>query len=345
MPIMEPGAGAPALCNFVGTSPVFLAAMDLIRRFARSRAPILITGESGTGKELAAHAAHDLSERRDGPFIPVNCGALPDTLIESELFGHARGAFTDAVRARHGLVRDSEGGTLFLDEIEALSARGQVVLLRFLQDASFRSVGEEQRRHGDVRVVAASNVDLRHLVQQGEFRPDLLFRLDVLSIHMPPLRERVADLAMLAPHLLAKAARLEGGEPRRLTPDALDVLCAHRWPGNVRELEHVLLRAHLLTSGPCIDADDLRHCSAVFGSAPARTVRVDGNLLRNEKLRAVREVERSFVERALAQSNGNISEAARLCKMERATLSRMAKKYRSGNYPTGTPHGTAGNLH
>jgi DNA-binding NtrC family response regulator len=316
------------LSNLVGASQIFLESIELIRRFARSRAPILIIGESGTGKELAAHAAHHLSGRRDGPFIPVNCGALPDALIESELFGHAKGAFTDAGRARPGLIRDSEGGTLFLDEVEALSSRGQVILLRFLQDASFRSVGEEQRRRGDVRVVAASNVDLPRLADRGGFRPDLLFRLDVLSIHMPPLRERVDDLAILVPHLLAKAADSEGGQPKTLSPAAFDLLYAHRWPGNVRELEHVLLRAHLLSNGACIGADDLRRCCAALGSEPGQGTRVDGRLLRHEKLRAVRDVERQFVERALAQANGNISEAARLCNMERATLSRMAKKVR-----------------
>lgn len=346
MPMTDSVHGAALLSNFVGASPAFLEAIALIRRFARSRAPILITGESGTGKELAAHAAHALSERRDGPFIPVNCGALPDALIESELFGHAKGAFTDASRARHGLVRDSEGGTLFLDEIEALSARGQVILLRFLQDASFRSVGEEQRRYGNVRVVAASNVDLRRLVERGGFRPDLLFRLDVLSVRMPPLRERVEDLGILVPHLLAKAARGEGGKPKGLSSAALDLLCTHPWPGNVRELEHVLLRAHLLSSGACIDADDLRRCCSALRSVPVQGLKIDSNLLRNEKLRAVREVERRFVESALAQTNGNISEAARLCNMERATLSRMAKKYRSGEFSAlGAIQGVTGSIH
>ncbi|WP_338761623.1 sigma-54 dependent transcriptional regulator [Massilia sp. METH4] len=316
--------------DFVGSSPVFLEALALIRRFAPSRAPLLITGESGTGKELAALAAHALSERRGGPFIPVNCGALPDTLVESEFFGHAKGAFTDAIRARQGLVRDSEGGTLFLDEIEALSPRGQVSLLRFLQDASFRSLGEEQRRHGNARVVAASNVDLRELADRGVFRADLLFRLDVLSIRMPPLRERPDDLGPLAAHLLAKAAQREGGKPKRLAQAASDLLPSHPWPGNVRELEHVLLRAHLLSTGPRIEADDLRRCCAALGSAPDGGAPVDIGVLRREKQFAVREVERRFVERALAQANGNISEAARLCKMERATLSRLAKKYRAG---------------
>ena len=332
MRVADPALDARLLSHFVGASPAFLEAITLTRRFAHSMAPILITGESGTGKEFVAHAAHYLGDHSSAAFIPVNCGALPDALIESELFGHAKGAFTDAGRARAGLIREAEGGTLFLDEVEALSPRGQVILLRFLQDSSFRAIGEETCRHGNVRVISASNVNLHRLVDRGEFRSDLLFRLDVLSIALPPLRERTGDIALLVPHLLAKVARAEGGNTRTVSPAALDLLGAYSWPGNVRELEHVLLRAHLLSAGAIIDADDLLLCSPAFMGAQCRNARVDGNSLREEKLRAVREVERSFVERALAQTNGNISEAARLCNMERAVLSRMAKKYRDGGH-------------
>jgi two-component system, NtrC family, response regulator GlrR len=320
---------ASPLRNFVGASAAFMESIELIRRFARSRAPVLIIGETGTGKELAAHALHYLSDRRDCAFIPINCGALPDALIESELFGHARGAFTDASHARLGLVRQAEGGTLFLDEVEALSARGQVILLRFLQDASFRSIGEEQLRHADVRVITASNVNLRRTGERHEFRPDLLFRLDVLSIELPPLRDRADDIALLVPYLLAKAARSEGGHPKSLSPAALELLCAHSWPGNVRELEHVLLRAHLLSADAFIDTPDLVKCSSAFIGTEFQMARVDRAQLRELKLHAVSQVERRFVDYALTVTNGNISEAARLSGMERATLSKMAKKYRS----------------
>jgi two-component system, NtrC family, response regulator GlrR len=325
------GLDALLLRNFVGASPAFHGAIALIRRFARSKAPLLIIGETGTGKEFAAHAAHYLSDRSGAAFVPVNCGALPDALIESELFGHVRGAFTDACRARPGLVQEAEGGTLFLDEVEALSWRAQVILLRFLQDSSFRAVGEEHRRHADVRIITASNVSLRRLVDMGEFRPDLLFRLDVLSIELPPLRERVGDIALLVPHLLAKAARSEGGDPKAVSHAGFELLCAHSWPGNVRELEHVLLRAHLLSAGSIIDAQDLLRCSSALTGKQSQGTRIDRNVLREEKLRAVREVERRFVERALAGANGNISEAARLCNMERAVLSRMVKRCRHDN--------------
>jgi len=327
MPITELTLDACLRQNFIGQSTVFVKLVEQISRFARSKAPVLIIGESGTGKELAAHAVHYLSERRDRAFIPVNCGALPDALIESELFGHAKGAFTDAVRAHAGLVRNADGGTLFLDEIEALSPRAQVVLLRFLQDSSFRSIGEEQPRRADVRVISASNVSLRELVDRGEFRPDLLFRLDVLPIRLPALRERPDDFALLASHLLVKAARSENGNPKALAPAALELLGAYSWPGNVRELEHVLLRAHLLSAGAVIEADDLLRCFPELVRELGQGIKIDRNLLHEEKLRAVREVERRFVERALAQTNGNISEAARLCEMERATLSKLAKKH------------------
>jgi two-component system response regulator GlrR len=319
---------ARLLANFVGSSPAFQRAITLIQRFARAKAPLLITGETGTGKEFAAHAAHYLSDRGTAAFVPVNCAALPDALIESELFGHAKGAFTDARRARPGLIREAEGGTLFLDEVEALSPRGQGILLRFLQDASFRSVGEEQHRHANVRVVTACNVNLQTLADRGEFRPDLLFRLDVLSIELPALRDRLDDMPLLARHLLAKAARQECSDVKGLSPAALDLLCMHSWPGNVRELEHVLLRAHVLCTGSVIDTQDLQRSSSALAGNHSASPRIDRAWLREEKTRAVREVERRFVEQALSMANGSISEAARLCDMERAALSKMAKKYR-----------------
>lgn len=324
----DPNLDAQLMRNFVGASSAFLNAIALIRRFACSMSPLLIIGETGTGKEFAAHAAHYLSHRSDAPFVPVNCGALPDALVESELFGHAKGAFTGASRTRPGLVREAENGTLFLDEIETLSLRGQVILLRFLEDSSFRSIGEEHRRFADVRVIAASNVSLRRLVDKGEFRLDLFFRLDVLSIELPPLRERLEDIALLVPHLLAKAARSEGGDAKTISPAALDLLSAYSWPGNVRELQHALLRAHLLSSGAIIDVPDMLRCSFALAGQHPKDASIDRHGLHQAKLRAVHELERSFIERALARTNGKISEAARLCNMERAAFSKMAKRCR-----------------
>ncbi|MBB4842929.1 transcriptional regulator with PAS, ATPase and Fis domain [Paucibacter oligotrophus] len=325
MSCSSPGLDEHLLKQLVGESPRFKEAIALIGRFAKSKAPLLIMGETGTGKELAAHAGHYLSERRNAAFVPLNCGAMPDALFESELFGHAKGAFTDAARSRSGLIRQAEGGTLFLDEVEALSPRGQVVLLRFLQDQAYRALGEEQLRQADVRVIAASNVNLRQMVSRGEFRADLLFRLDVLSVELPPLRERLEDLPALAQHLLAKAAASEGGVAKPLSPAALAQLLSHDWPGNVRELAHVLLRAHLLGAGPCIQAADLQRCG--LGVAPE--LAWQPGRLREQKLLAVLQVERRFVDGAMALSKGNISAAARLCHMERAAFSKMVKKCRS----------------
>jgi two-component system, NtrC family, response regulator GlrR len=312
--------------KFVGSSRALQQMLQSIRRFACTKAPILITGESGTGKELVAQAAHYLSDRNAGPFVPVNCGALPDSLVESELFGHAKGAFTDANRARQGLIREAQGGTLFLDEVESLSPRAQAVLLRFLQDSSFRSLGEERSSRAEVRVIAASNVELRQMVEKGAFRLDLLFRLDVLPIRVPPLRERRCDVPFLVEHFLAKAASSESATQKRASAVALEMLSAYAWPGNVRELEHLVFRAHLMSPAPVIDVYDFLNCHPSLAGTSQAQARCDLAGLRDEKRRAVQEVERRFVERALASSGGNISAAARLCNMERAVLSRMAKR-------------------
>src|SRR6266849_9855039 len=194
--------GAFARLNMLGDAPVFKEALRIISRVATVDATVLIQGETGTGKELAARALHYLSHRRDFPFIPVNCGALPDNLLESELFGHERGAFTDAKRATRGLVAQAEGGTLFLDEVEAMTPRAQVVLLRFLQDHEYRPVGGRLVSNGDLRIVASSNVDLEELVRRSQFRRDLLFRFSIMSVTMPPLRERGRDVVLLAEHFL-----------------------------------------------------------------------------------------------------------------------------------------------
>jgi DNA-binding NtrC family response regulator len=327
--------------RLVGSSPAFKEAIDLATRYAECVAPVLVVGETGTGKDLVARAIHYLGPRRDRAFIPVNCGALPDPLVESELFGHARGAFTDAGRARRGLVREAQGGTLFLDEVEALSQHGQVILLRFLQDASFRSVGEDQSQHADVRIVAACNVDLSSLSQRGGFRADLFFRLDVLRVNLPPLRERPEDLDLLVPQLLRNAAKTTGGPPKEISNEALALLRSFSWPGNVRELEHALVRAHLNSTADCIDVETLLASSPALGVVASRGVGAGGcPSLREAKRAAVAHVEWQFVTEALAITNGNISEAARMFNMQRATLSKLVKKHAhvAGN-PAASCHG------
>jgi DNA-binding NtrC family response regulator len=225
---------------FIGRSPAFLRVLDLIDRFSRCDAPVLIQGETGTGKELAARAIHYSGARRNAPFLPVNCGAIPETLVESELFGHVRGAFTDAREARSGMVAQAEGGTLFLDEIEALEARGQVALLRFLQNLEYRPVGSSTSKLANVRVVAACNGDLAELARRGICRRDLFFRLNVFVLDMPPLRVRGDDVTLLAEAFAERFCRRYGMPRIKLDPACLDCLAAYDWPGNVREFENIV---------------------------------------------------------------------------------------------------------
>lgn len=326
------GDGAALAQNLVGHSARFREAMELVRLYAAWNAPLLIAGETGTGKELVARAVHYQSQRRHRPFIPVNCATLPDTLVESELFGHTRGAFTDASQARQGLVRLAEGGTLFLDEMEALSPRGQGVLLRFLQDSSYRALGGNQLHRADVRIVAASNVDLHERAAARTFRDDLLYRLDAFRVSLPPLRERLDDLALLVPHLLAKAARQTNGLALRISGPALALLRAYHWPGNVRQLEHVLLKAHVICQGSEVGAADLQRCApelakAQVGIAGGHAAGTPPQSLRAAKRAAADQAERRFIEDWLSRAAGNISEAARLTGIERASLSRLVKKY------------------
>ena len=263
--------------------------------------------------------------------LAANCAASEPsaavTAVVSAALRIPAGATAARIASQTGLICEAHGGTLFLDELEALSLRAQVALLRFLHDASFRAVGEEHTRRADVRLIAASNVDLRRLVEAGNFREDLLFRIDVLPIQLPPLRDRAGDMALLVEHLLAKAACAEGGAAKSVSAEAMTLLEAHPWPGNVRELEHVLLRAHLLCDGSTIHAHDLVRCSRRFRPDLGVAVVADRLCLRDAKRQAVREIERSFVERALTEACGNISAAARMCNMQRAVLSKLAKKY------------------
>jgi DNA-binding NtrC family response regulator len=314
-----------ARLNLIGRSPPFLAALGLIGKFATCDATVLIQGETGTGKDLAARAIHYLSRRRDLPFVPVNCGALPDNLVESELFGHVRGAFTDAKQARVGLVAQARGGTLFLDEIEAMSPRAQVALLRFLQDKVYRPVGGGLVKDADVRVVASSNADLRVMVQRGLFRSDLLFRLNVLSVQLPPLRARGGDVVMLAEAFLRRLC-LEYSQPIKVIhPDSVFALNVYPWPGNVRELENLIHRELLLASGPVIaigpiasDAPDPQ--AAVIAGTTAEPFKV-------AKARAVAEFERSYIAALLTRTAGDMVLASRIAGKDRSDLGKLLKKY------------------
>ena len=247
--------GAPAI---VGRHPRLRAAVRILERVAVTDSTVLLTGESGTGKELFAHALHAVSPRRDGPFIALNCAAIPETLLENELFGHEKGAFTGADRRQPGRFEAAEGGTLFLDEIAELPLGVQSKVLRVLEERTYERVGGGRTLKADVRLIAATNRDLDAMVQSGELRADLFFRLNVFPIELPPLRERASDVPLLARHLLGEIARRHRTEPPRLDDDAAELLAGEPWPGNVRELANLLERALILAEGPVLRAADLR---------------------------------------------------------------------------------------
>ncbi|MBI3047679.1 MAG: sigma-54-dependent Fis family transcriptional regulator [Acidobacteria bacterium] len=297
----------------------------MIERLATCEATVLIEGEIGTGKEVAARAIHYLGGRRNGPFTPINCGAMPDSLFENELFGHVRGAFTDARDTSGGLIANADGGTLFLDEVEVLSPKGQVALLRFLQDGTYRPLGGKRLVTANVRVIGASNVSLRELVARGEFRADLMYRLAVMPLVLPPLRAREGDVSLLAHHFLARF-NAQYRTSKRLSPASLAALEAHTWPGNVRELENVLHREVLLCDGETIElADRLPPSAAPGGPGRGRVAFERG--FRAAKASCVADFERRFVCWALEQSGGNVSAAARRAGKERRTFARLVKKY------------------
>jgi DNA-binding NtrC family response regulator len=312
--------------KLVGRAPAFLAAVQQVPRFARFDLSVLITGETGTGKELCARALHHLSVRRNNPFIAVDCGALPDTLFENEVFGHTRGAFTDAHRAHKGLVAMAEGGTLFLDEVDALSLAAQAKLLRFLQEHTFRPLGSDRYDRANVRVVAATNRDLDARVKDKQLRADLYFRLNVLRLHLPPLRERAEDVPLLAQSLLLEHHPTPASDLPRFSPAALRVLSAHDWPGNVRELSNVVQRAMVSCDGGTIQP---WHLSITDTGAPLSTRAVTTNIadFRTARRAALDAFERRYVEDLLRKHRGNVTHAAREAHQDRRAFGRFIKKY------------------
>lgn len=305
--------------NMIGQAPSFLQALSLIRRIAKYEATVLISGETGTGKELAARAIHYLSENSDGPFVPVNCGGIPDELFENELFGHTRGAYTDAKGKQCGYVEQANGGTLFLDEIDALSLKSQTTLLRLLQDQFFKPLGSEKLRYANIRIVAATNANLLAMVNAQQFRQDLLFRLDVLSIELPALRFRPGDAARLAEYFISKFSRVYGKAPRPLHPVFLSWIQDHSWPGNIRELENTILRAFLLSDGKFVSHTDEHQVESDGAISLGR--------FNEQKARAIAGFERQYLERLLIQAEGNISLAAKLAGKERRALGKLLQKH------------------
>jgi len=314
------------LDNLVGGSASMQDVLKQLRKVAPVKTTVLLTGESGTGKELVARALHELSPRASFPFVAVNCGAIPGELLESELFGHVKGAFTDAVRNKKGLVAEAEGGTLFLDEVGELPSGLQVKLLRFLQEEEIRRVGDVRSEKVDVRVVAATARDLATAVKDGQFREDLFYRLNVLGIRLPSLRERPEDIPALAEHFLARCARLRAGTPLSgISADALAAMRAYRWPGNVRELEHAVERAVVLADGPELREEDLPE--AVREPAPTAIPPLalpEGTL---SVKRATRLLEAELIRRALERTHGNRTRAAELLDLSYRALLYKIKEY------------------
>jgi transcriptional regulator with GAF, ATPase, and Fis domain len=296
--------------------------LNSIPDIADSRAPVLIYGESGTGKELAARAIHQESPRRNKLFVPLNCGALPENLLESELFGHVKGAFTGAVRDKKGRFELADGGTIFLDEIGDISAAMQVKLLRVLQEGTFERVGDEKTFKVDVRVISATNKDLTKEMAEGRFRDDLYYRLNVIPLTLPPLRERGSDVIMLAEYLLAKVAKEAGREKMHFSAPVINALLSYDWPGNIRELQNWIQYAVLKCKGDLIE---LTHLPAASSSD---LVDLNVNLeTAPEKRTRKRKLNRTQVEQVLARTKGNKRKAAEMLGVGRATLYRFIDDY------------------
>jgi DNA-binding NtrC family response regulator len=306
--------------TMIGTGPAMQQVRSLITRVAPTEARVLVTGESGTGKELVAAAIHAASQRRERAFVTVNCAAIPRDLVESEMFGHERGAFTGATERRLGRFELAHGGTLFLDEVGDLSAEAQAKLLRTLETGELQRIGAEMTLRIDTRVVAATNRQLEEAVNDGTFREDLFFRLNVFPIHLPPLRERLEDLPMLVSHL---AERVRPRNAATFTEGALEVLASYSWPGNIRELANLVERLSIL-SGPLVDAQAVRQVlrGAPLSATPGTTGTPPSKSLSD----AIDDFERNLIASALAQAQGNMAEAARLLQTDRANLYRRMRR-------------------
>ena len=304
-----------------GQDPKFLRILELAGRVSATDASVLITGESGTGKELVAEAIHRNSPRRRGPFVKVNLGGISSTLFESEMFGHVRGAFTDARSDRRGRFEAADGGTVFLDEVGDLDPNSQVKLLRVLQDRSFEVLGSSVTRTVDVRVVSATNRPLPELVARGHFREDLLYRLNLISVRLPALRERPGDIPLLARHFLERAAKTYGRAAPSLAPRAVEWLQAQPWPGNVRHLRQTLERAVLVLEGDLLEADHFR----ALAELESETVRE--NVLPTPGSMTLDQIEREMIRRCLRHYEGNLTRAAEALGLSRAALYRRLEKH------------------
>ncbi len=311
--------------KLIGSSPVFTKTLKLIKQVSQCEAPVLIEGETGTGKENAARAIHYLGSRKDKAFVPINCGAIPDSLLESELFGYERGAFTDAKNKQQGLVEIANGGTLFLDEIDSLSFKAQTALLRFLQTGEYRALGSNKTKNSNVRIIAATNSSLISLVEKNDFREDLYFRLNVLYIRMPSLRERPDDIQHIARYFFQKYIASYDQGPRVIHEETFKWLRRQSWKGNVRELENILLREFLLCTSPKLLIEE----KIPYAISDDCLACVDNNPItfQSAKETVINEFEKAYLSNILSLTKGNVSEAARIAGKERRAFGKLVKKY------------------
>lgn len=310
--------------GMIGNSLSFISLLQQIEKIALTDASVLIEGETGVGKELAARAIHYSSARRSKPFISLNCGAIPESLTESELFGHARGAFTDAKTMHAGVVKQAHGGTLFLDEIDSLPGKGQVALLRFLQDRRYRPIGQSTEQTSDSRIVAATNQPLQDLVERRTFRSDLMYRLNIFRLQVPALRDRKTDIIMLARHFIKIYCKRYQLALKSLHSDSLAWMMSYSWPGNVRELESVIHRNVLLYDGHDIV---LQECKAKSPHVSCINEDCEIPTFQEAKASAIAEFEKTYLTILLKEAHGNVSEAARLACKERRSIGKLLKKH------------------
>lgn len=314
-------SGAGGMHGLLGENALFREEIRKIPTVADCEATVLIQGETGTGKEMCARTLHDLSRRAHMPFVPVNCGAIPADLVENELFGHEREAFTGATTGKAGLIREAQGGTLFLDEVDSLPLLAQVKLLRFLQEKEYRPLGATRSVKADVRVVGASNTPLEVAVAQGRVRKDLYYRLNVVSVQLPPLRERKEDIPMLVRHFLNKYMQEYGKTDLRISGHVLQELTHYAWPGNVRELQHVVQRAVILSERPLLEFSSFLSCREKSGIRKPES-------LKSAKARLVQDFEERYIRELLSEHAGNISHAAVAAGKNRREFWQLIKKYR-----------------
>ncbi|MBI2355213.1 MAG: sigma-54-dependent Fis family transcriptional regulator [Deltaproteobacteria bacterium] len=313
--------------ELIGGSPAMAALREQIMRVAPTTASVLVTGENGTGKELVARSLHYYSQRRDKPFVAINCAAIPEELIESELFGHEKGAFTGAVAQRKGKFDLADGGTLFLDEIGDMSLKTQAKVLRIIQERCFERVGGTRLVSVDVRIIAATNKGLDEEIRQGRFREDLFYRLNVVPFRVPALREHPDDIALLVPHFVSQFYRREGREPKEFLPETLELLRRYDWPGNIRELRNIIERILIMTPGRKITPADIPELRGELSMVAHLTPRPDGVPTLGTLREAREEFEREFIIQKLEENDWNISRTAEMIELERSNLHRKIKSY------------------